>query len=91
MIREGTRGGAKQWNSRGTRQKRYSEDIPTFSSCDREQMPTMFAGPAGVAQVVCTKLGPLDSSWVIGLKDCQSCKSNVVRFKRPTTMPYTPT
>lgn len=33
---------------------------------------TIFAGPVGVAPVVCTTLGPLDSSWVVGLKHAQS-------------------
>ncbi len=63
----------------------------TAGSCDKKQTPTMLAGPVGVAQVVCTKLGPLDSSWVIGLKDCQSCRTNVVSFERPTTTSYTST
>ncbi len=61
----------------------------TSGSCDKKQTPTMFAVLAGVAWVVCTKLAPLDSSWVIGLRDCQSCKSNVVSFERPTTISYT--
>ena len=56
-----------------------------------QQTPTMLAGPVGVAQVVCTKLSPLDSTWVMGLKECQSCRTNVVSFGRPTTMPYTST
>ncbi len=82
MIREGTRGGAKQCNNRGNSRRGTQKTVQTFS---RERTPTMFAGPAGVARVVCTKLGPLDSSWVTGLKDCQSCKSNVVSFERPPT------
>ena len=49
--------------------------LSAISTCDREQTPTIFAGPVGVALVVCTTLGPLDSSWVVGLKHAQSCRT----------------
>ena len=62
--------------------------LSAVGTCGRKQTPTMFAGPAGVARVVCTKLGPLDSSWV---KHARSCRTNVGSFEEPTTMPYTST
>ncbi len=91
---EGTRGEAKQWNNRGNTAEevfRRQFRLSAVATCDRKQTPTMFAGPAGVARVVCTNLGPLDSSWVIGLKHAQSCRTNVVSFEEPTTMSYTST
>ena len=65
--------------------------LSAFSTCDKEQTPTIFAGSAGVAPVVCTILGPLDNSWVIGLKDSQSCRTNIVSFERPTITTHTST
>ncbi len=59
----------------------------TSSSCDKKQTPTMFAILAGVGCVVRTKLGPLASSWVIGLKDCQSCKSLLSILRNPPQSP----
>ena len=60
-----------------------------ISTCDREETPTIFAGPVSVAPVVCTILGPLDNSWVVGLKHAQSCRTKIVSVERPTITTHT--
>ena len=44
-----------QHGRRGTQ-----KTVQTVSSCNRKRTPTMFAGLAGAARVVCTKLGALE-------------------------------
>ena len=63
--------------------------LSAISTCDREETPTIFAGLVGVALVVCTILGPLDNSWVVGLKHAQSCRTNIVSVERPIVTSYT--
>ena len=44
-----------QHGRRGTQ-----KTVQTVSSCNRKRTPTMFAGLAGAARVVCTQLGALE-------------------------------
>ena len=63
--------------------------LSAISTCDREQTPTIFAGSVGVALVVCTTLGPLDSSWVVGLNHAHSYRTKIVSVERPIVTSYT--
>ena len=65
--------------------------LSAISTCDKEETPTIFAGPVGVAPVVCTTLGPLDSSWVVGLKHALSCRTKIVSVERSIVTSYTST